>query len=663
MMVSNNRPNNLKKNIEKLNFKNHIRSNSNLVQSNNSKILDFQNINNYTNAPFINNKSIITLNNATKNNDIRSSLFKMNNKNNIIQKTIDENEKNKKGNDNINENSHNLSIIKTKFDEQIIIDSDFPLYLGLDLGETDCKFSFSNGTNNEIKLISFKKDIYSIPTLIYFNEKNEEIKIGQEAESNGIKQSSQIVFNLLKYLGVNYNEIIGKKELLPFKIYKDNNNRPYIKLNYNGQKDKLFYFEDILSLFLQKLFQYLFKKIMLKNKNNLNINLYMELSLPNYLSYLQRKIIEKIIINQIFPKHTKYNGYNIKLTKLNIENSANIACLNEISKLKSEFEYKNSLVIFTDRCSINLSIINQNRKKYEVKAIENAVFGEEDLIDNYLYYCIRRLDKIENNNIIKSSEFLYRLRKGISSAKKNFDIITQTQISIEINNSSLDIILTRDDYERSCDEFFKKITMLIKNIIDKSKLLKLDIDNIILIGQTSNSLKMKKILLDIFQENKKIYEKIICNLFNKNIDNEYLVSIGCVYQALNKNNLLLQNYIFIDICPSSFGVESIDGTMAIIIQKGEKLPSKNKKLVKLNNKQDNIYINIFEGEDRFVKNNKFIISACLDKTNFRKHIGKDFIEVYIQLEIDCDNNLKCFIYEPFSKSMFECLININVVKN
>ncbi len=103
--------------------------------------------------------------------------------------------------------------------------------------------------------------------------------------------------------------------------------------------------------------------------------------------------------------------------------------------------------------------------------------------------------------------------------------------------------------------------------------------------------------------------------------------------------------------------------MAIIIQKGEKLPSKNKKLVKLNNKQDNIYINIFEGEDRFVKNNKFIISACLDKTNFRKHIGKDFIEVYIQLEIDCDNNLKCFIYEPFSKSMFECLININVVKN
>jgi molecular chaperone DnaK (HSP70) len=124
--------------------------------------------------------------------------------------------------------------------------------------------------------------------------------------------------------------------------------------------------------------------------------------------------------------------------------------------------------------------------------------------------------------------------------------------------------------------------MLIKNIIDKSKLFKLDINDIVLIGQTSNSLRMKKILLDIFQENKKINEEILCNSFNKNNDNEYLVSIGCVFQALNKNNLLIQKYIFIDICPSSFGVESFDGTMAIIIQKGEKLPSKNKKLVKLN---------------------------------------------------------------------------------
>ena len=647
LTISNNMSN-LKKNIEKLNYKNHIRSNSNLIQSsNNNKILNFQKITN--NVPLINNIS--------NNNDINSSLFKMQNKQNINPKSKNENEKLY---NNINKNP---SIIKNKCEDIIFINSDFPLCLGFDLGETSCKISISNGNNNDINLISFKKDLYYIPTFIYFNEKNEEIKIGFEAENNGKREPTQIVFNLLKYIGINYNEIIGKKELLPFKIYNSDNNRPYVKLNFNRQKDKLFYFEDILSLFLQKLFQKLFQKIKVKNKNNEKINLYLELSLPNYLSYLQKKIIEQIIKNQIFPQNIKYNDCYINLIKINLENSSNIAYLNDMIQIKNETTYKNSLIIFIDRCSINLSIVNRNKTKYEIKAVESAAFGEEDLIENYLYYCIRNLEKNLDSNLIKSPPFLYRLRKSISSAKNNFDIITQTQISIDINNSSLDIILTRDEYERSCDEFFKKITLMIKNVIDKSKLLSSSIDNIILIGQTSQSLKLKKILLDIFKENPKINEKIMSNSYNNNIDNEYLVSIGCVLQALNNNNLLSHRYLFVEICPSSFGVESINGSMSIIIQKGDKLPSKNKKLVKLNNKQDNIYINIYEGEDLYVKNNKFIISACLNRTNFCKNIGKNYIEVYIQLEIDYANNLKCFIHEPNSKNIFECLININVVKN
>ena len=80
------------------------------------------------------------------------------------------------------------------------------------------------------------------------------------------------------------------------------------------------------------------------------------------------------------------------------------------------------------------------------------------MIENYLYYCIRNLEKNYKSNLIKLPSFLHRLRKSISSAKTNFDIIAQTQINLDINNSSLDIILKRDEYKRSCDEFFIKIT-------------------------------------------------------------------------------------------------------------------------------------------------------------------------------------------------------------
>ena len=64
-----------------------------------------------------------------------------------------------------------------------------------------------------------------------------------------------------------------------------------------------------------------------------------------------------------------------------------------------------------------------------------------------------------------------------------------------------------------------------------------------------------------------------------------------------------------------------------------------------------------------MKNNKIIISVNIDKFNLRKNIREDFIEIYIQLELDNDYNLKCFIHEPNSKNTYECLINIDVVKN
>ena len=132
---------------------------------------------------------------------------------------------------------------------------------------------------------------------------------------------------------------------------------------------------------------------------------------------------------------------------------------------------------------------------------------------------------------------------------------------------------------------------------------------------------------------------------------------------MNNNNILLSNYIFTDISPYSFGIETIDGLMDVVIHKGKKLPYKNKKLIKINNKSENIYINIFEGDDMFVKNNKFITSAVIDKSIFKGDYENDFIEILVQLEIDCDLNLKCYIIEPKSNNRFECLINIDVVKS
>ena len=149
---------------------------------------------------------------------------------------------------------------------------------------------------------------------------------------------------------------------------------------------------------------------------------------------------------------------------------------------------------------------------------------------------------------------------------------------------------------------------------------------------------------------------------SKEIENDYLITIGNALQLMNNNKILSSKYLFIDISPFSFGIETLDGLMEFVIQKGKKLPCKNKKLIKISNKNENICINILEGEHLYVKDNKFITCAVIDKSNFKEYIGKDFVEVFVQLEIDYDYNLKCYIIEPKSNNRFECLININVVR-
>ena len=602
------------------------------------------------------------------NNEIKSSLFKSFKQKDQSRNKNEEEKKCNYPNENI------PKIIMTKYEDKFIIDGKKPLYIGLDLGDTECKLSLINQLNNEIKIICFKKDSYNIPTVIYFDEKKDDIIIGADAENLGIKNSTQIVFNLLKLINVNYDEIIGRKELWPFKIYKDESiNKPYIKINYNGQNGKEFYFEDILSLFIQQLFEIFFKKIILTNNSSNNINLYLELSLPNYLNFLQKKIIEKLLQNNIFYDNNSYNGYNIYLQNIKLENATNLANLyNDLSNINN-YE-KNILVLLFDGCSINLSIINKKRMLFEVKGIESAAFGEDDFIENYMCYCLSNLDKNLNDEILKSPSYLYQLRKTIVNTKKNFNKNPQTQLEFSmlseegtnIENKKVAILLRKTDFEKTCKDFFIKINNLIKNILNQAKLSEMDIDDIILIGETSKSSTIKLILFDIFKNNEKINKILLqldSNTANKEILKDNLISIGCALQLMNNNNLLTSKYLFTDITPYSFGIETLDGLMDIIIQKGKKLPYKNKRIIKIRNTDERICINIFEGDDMYVKNNIFITCASIDKSNFKGSNDKDYIDVLVQLEIDCNYDLKCHIIDPKTNNKFECLINVDVVKS
>jgi molecular chaperone DnaK (HSP70) len=280
-------------------------------------------------------------------------------------------------------------------------------------------------------------------------------------------------------------------------------------------------------------------------------------------------------------------------------------------------------------------------------------------------------DKIKKS-CLASPTSMAKLRRSLNIAKNSFnkDGISQIEVSINKLNDATDLKITinKKDYIKSCIGLFRKIIYLIKDVILKSNIDIKDINDIILIGDITQNIKLKNMISEIFKDNnKKIYNKLTnkINENGKNIDN-YTIK-GAIIQCFN-DNMINPKYKLINITQSSFGIESINGIMDIVIEKGSNIPIKFNKFIKVQipEKSENnnyININIYEGENKFVKNNRLISSRYYSLKNF-KNEKKDekSIEILFQFFIDSKNNLNvCVLDKDNFRKKIECLNNRNYI--
>ena len=192
----------------------------------------------------------------------------------------------------------NINIKKSDKNEKYYINSQKEIHIGLELNNTECKIALINLNNNnelnsnkkiDIDLISFNENKISVPSMISFDQNNNCIKIGDQAYSIFEDNPSQTIFNIVKLIGANYDDINEKKKYWPFKLYKsEQKNKLYLKIDFNGEKEKIFFIEDLLIIYLKKLFKLFFNKIII-NENNISSNkeilMNLVVTVPNYFNY------------------------------------------------------------------------------------------------------------------------------------------------------------------------------------------------------------------------------------------------------------------------------------------------------------------------------------------------------------------------------------------
>ena len=581
--------------------------------------------------------------------------------------------------------------------KEFFLNQNKDVYMGFELGNSECKIGILNQFNEEIELFYTFSNNYNlnkigIPNIISFDENNENISIGN-IEQNLQNNSWYSIFNLLKFFGKNTTEIIGKKQLWPFKLYNNvKTGRPYIKVIYNNRKTKIYNVEDLLTLYLKKLFDLLFSKIILQknynNNNNSKIELNLVVTVPNCFNYFQRKVIEKILKTQIFPpknnrKKDNYNNhlykinsnyYDIILKNIKIESCSNLGYLymfKKLNKLMLNFYNNKILIINIEGCSTNISIIeienSEQNLKYEIKGIDCLPFGEEDFTDVYMQKILDGFSEKIRNEYNNSPKNLSKLRKFCELAKNSFIPNNKNEINKKkiMELTELKLAFNKKEYEEACNDYFEKIYDLIKNLLIKTNISENQINDIIFTSNQASVFIIKQKISSIFRKNDFLYNKLISYDNNDYYEIENYTILGATLHSsyLFSNNI--NKYKYIDISPISFGIEGPNHNMDFVIEKGNIIPTKINKLVKIEKPKGNIIsINIYEGEDPMVFNNRLISKANIDIQNLKIEKNmKDYVEILMEFVLDSKFDLSVFILEPKSlKRKFECIINIEIVQ-
>jgi len=289
----------------------------------------------------------------------------------------------------------------------------------------------------------------------------------------------------------------------------------------------------------------------------------------------------------------------------------------------------------------------------------NEKLGGGDLDNIIVEYCLDVFwanTNIDKNEIRKNYKSMQKLKNLCEQTKKNLSFKENDTIFLEefYNQESLSVSIDRKKFEELSKKFFDKLIEPIDQVIkDSKKRDTIKIDEIILVGGSSKIPKIKEIL------SKKFKDVPINDLINPDEAVAYGATLVCA-KILKSNNILLKNLNYFDSIQHSYGVETEDGKMEIILPKGSNYPTtKSKFFHNSYTNQINFEIKIFEGDNTYCKDNhylgKFIVGnlpqmergELIIKINFTINIdqiltitGNVGNEIVKGIEIKSENHFK-----------------------
>lgn len=243
---------------------------------------------------------------------------------------------------------------------------------------------------------------------------------------------------------------------------------------------------------------------------------------------------------------------------------------------------------------------------FEVKSTSGDThLGGQDFDNNLVQYFLHQVQETCGEDISNNPKAMKKLRDACQTLKHSLSHSDSATIEVDelVNGEDFDSSLTRDQFVEINKELFDRCIAPIERALGDAKLSRDDIDEVILIGGSTRIVRIQQLLEGYFPTKP----------LSKRINPDEAVAMGAAIQGANlslsyeQKSAKLAGITLMDVTPMSLGIELVGGKMSILIRRNTTIPYSHTRVYKNNEDyQTKAIIEVFEGEDRYTKNNRLL---------------------------------------------------------